>query len=528
MTVTLSADQTFCSNLNLKMSNFVNGDTTQTETATATMRNSSGTTQVTATLSFQYTSLTMSSVTLTPQSTTVDATAQLLVTFNVGTFSLTSDFNIIMTFPARFTSTESYFPNTITCANNTANINSTLSCSRTEDSSFTATVKVTNALGATIGSADSAGFMITNIKNPISATTVSGITMQIVSTTSDSYIIAEKSGITMSVSTAKTVDSMTYSFNSPSTIGVYSTANAYMQFDITPGVYINSGCRATLQFPTEITFQSITFVSGIVTGMTSTSSDTIASTTDSQCSSSNTESGVIQIFVTVQGPPQVKDTSNFQFTLTTSGGDAIASGTVVVSASDITTGTISSFSFAYVSGQSTLIQTSTEWTIGFTLANQLTNPWVITVTYPSSEFTISSCTPANGVGITTASTSCAVSGNTLTISGSYALSAGAKSFEGVTGTNPASVFTTGAFTMNSFNNISGTNYAVDVYNSSDTSFTGTFTATAQTLTSIAAAVNTPGTNSITGNENVTFDFTVVHNTEFPAGSIITLTIPSSN
>ena len=528
MTVTLNETITFCSNINLKMSNFVNGDTTQTESATATMRNDSNVADVTTALSIQYTSLTINTVTLTPQSLIVDATTPLLVTFNVGTFDLTSDFHVIMIFPARFTSTESYFPNNISCSNNTANINSTLSCSRTEDSSFTATVRVTNARGATIAAADSAEFLITNIKNPISTANVSGIIMQIVDTASDSYIIAEKSGISMSVSTAKTVDSMTYSFSNPSTIGVYSTANTFMQINIIPGVYFNSGCRATLQFPTEIIFRSIRFVSGQVTGMTSTSSDTIASTTDSQCSATTSETDNIQIFVTVRGPPQVKDTSNFQFTLTTSGGDSIATGTVFVSSSDITTGTISTFSFSYVSGQSTIVQTTTQWAIGFTLANPLTNPWVITVTYPNSDFTISSCTPANGVGITTASTTCAVSANTLTISGSYALEAGAKSFEGLSGTNPASIFTTGAFTMNSFNNISGTNYAVDVYNSSETSFTGTFTATTQTLTSITAAVNTPATNSITGFENATFDFTVVHKSSFPAGSIITLTIPSSN
>lgn len=115
----------------------------------------------------------------------------------------------------------------------------------------------------------------------------------------------------------------------------------------------------------------------------------------------------------------------------------------------------------------------------------------------------------------------------MTISGSYSLAAGAKSFEGVIGTNPTSVFSTGSFTVNSFNNISGTSYPVGVYDSSDSSFTGTFTATGATLTSITAAINTPGTNSFTGKEDVQYDFTVVHSSTFPANSRITLESPSS-
>lgn len=261
--------------------------------------------------------------------------------------------------------------------------------------------------------------------------------------------------------------------------------------------------------------------------MSVTNSTTIESTTDGQCTGSTSESSTISIYVNVTGPPQVKDTSTITFTLTTSASNSIATGTTYVTSSSITAGSISTFSFTYVSGQSTVVQASTQWKIGFTLEHALTNPWVILVTYPSSEFTISSCSPSNGVGITTASTTCSVSGNTLTISGAYALAAGSKSFEGVSGTNPTSVFTTGSFTMNSYNNISSTNYQVDTYDTTDTSFNGTFTATAATLTSITAAINTPATYSYTGLTDVTYDFTVVHTTTFPANSIVTLTIPSS-
>jgi hypothetical protein len=95
------------------MSNFINGDTTQSETATATARNSTGGVTTTTSLSMTYTASTMSSVTLTPQSNIVDGTDRLLVSFTIGTFSITEDFSIVMTFPARFSTTQSYFPNAI-------------------------------------------------------------------------------------------------------------------------------------------------------------------------------------------------------------------------------------------------------------------------------------------------------------------------------------------------------------------------------------------------------------------------------
>jgi hypothetical protein len=281
-----------------------------------------------------------------------------------------------------------------------------LSCTRTIDSSTNiVTIKVTSAFGSTIASTDSAGFYITNIKNPISTAQVTGITMQIVDTASDSYLISTKSGITMQVTTPKTASSFSIAFSSPTTVEVYGTTNDAMILSITPGVYINSGCRAAVVFPTDITWQSTLFVTGVVSDMTYTSGTlTLASTTDGQCLASTTETNELVIYVTVIGPPQVKETGSFTFTLTTSSGDSIATGTTTIPSSSITSGTISSFVFSYVSGASTVIQTTTEWKIGFTLDHQLTNPWKILVTYPNSEFTITSCTPSNGIGITTAST----------------------------------------------------------------------------------------------------------------------------
>jgi hypothetical protein len=281
-----------------------------------------------------------------------------------------------------------------------------LACTRTIDTSTNiVTIKVTSAFGSTIASTDSAGFYITNIKNPISTSQVTGITMQIVDTANDSYQIATRSGITMQVTTAKTASSFGITFATPSTVEVYGTNNFAMIISITPGVYINAGCRASVIFPSDITWQSTLFVNGVVNDMTYTSStQTIASTADNQCPISTIETNQLEIYITIIGPPQIKETGSFTFALTTTSGDSIAAGTTTIPASLMTTGTISAFVFSYVSGASTIVQTSTQWKIGFTLEHQLTNPWKILVTYPSSEFTITSCTPSNGIGITTAST----------------------------------------------------------------------------------------------------------------------------
>lgn len=347
----------------------------------------------------------MSSVTLTPQSLIVDATDKLKVDFTVGTFSLTSNFNIIMTFPARFSTTQSFFPNAISCAGSTANIASGPTCSVTNDGSNAATIKILSAYASTIASTDSASFMITNIKNPISTATITGITMKIVDTASDSFEIATRTGVTMAVTTPKTVSAFTLTFNSPSTVGVYSTANNYLEIVINPGIYSAAGCKAAVVFPSEITYQSTTLVFGMVNSMDYTSgTSTLANSLDTACSANTDQTGLIYAYIKVRGPPQVKTTSNFVFTLKTTAGDSIATGTANVPASSITTGTITTFVFTYVGSASQIVGTTTTWKIGFTIANPLANPWKITVTYPNTEFTITACTPTNGIGFTTAST----------------------------------------------------------------------------------------------------------------------------
>ena len=232
----------------------------------------------------------------------------------------------------------------------------------------------------------------------------------------------------------------------------------------------------------------------------------------------------------VRAPPQVKETSDFTFTLKTSGSaNDIASGTATIPQSDIDPGTISNFVFEHKTGASTIIQTSTEWKIGFELEHDLSNDWAILVTFPASDFNISACTPTIGVGFDTSgsATSCVVSSNFITISGNYVLSSGNVSFEGITGTNPSAVYDTGSFTVESNNMITSTGYVVDTYNSSDTSFTNPFRATAQSLTSVDVVINDPVTNSITGKTGVTYDFTVVHKSNFSANSLVLLEIPSS-
>lgn len=231
--------------------------------------------------------------------------------------------------------------------------------------------------------------------------------------------------------------------------------------------------------------------------------------------------------LTLPAPPQVKTTGNFIYTLNTVGGDNIATGSVAILQSTIQTGIINTFIFQYVSSASQIIQEATEWKIGFTIQSPLANPWVITVTYPNSEFTIASCTPTNLIGFL-AGTTCSVASNTLTIQGSYVLPAGTVSFENVTGTNPVSVFTIGAFTVNSFNTLASTNYAVDVYDSADTSFTNPFTPIPQTLTDIAISINTPATYSFSGLSNVPYDFVITHKSSLLLGYQVKVTIPASN
>lgn len=75
---------------------------------------SGSTVQSSASVSVTYTFITMTSVTLEPQSLIVADTNKLKVTFTVGTFDLTSNFNVIMTFPARYSTTQPYFSGTIT------------------------------------------------------------------------------------------------------------------------------------------------------------------------------------------------------------------------------------------------------------------------------------------------------------------------------------------------------------------------------------------------------------------------------
>jgi hypothetical protein len=477
-------------------------------------------------MTISYTAATVSTVTLTPQSMIVaDATNELLVSFNVGAFDLTAAFKILMVFPDRFNSNNAYFPTgSFTCRNGTSTIAAAPTCSSTS-SSGVSTVTVSNLYISTITSASTASFYIANIKNPISTATVSGITFQIVDATDNTYLIATKSSITMAVTTARTISSFTITFIR-STIGVLSTA--VMTMAITPGVSIQAGCRFTVTYPTEITFQSATASFGIISSFSYTSANTsIGNIADNQCALTDSTTTVMNLITSVQGPPQDKDTSNFVFTLKTSAGADIATGTAFVPASSIAPGSITTFVFSHVSTGTTVVQETTEWKLGFTLANPLANPWVIILTYPSGEFTISACVPVNGIGFTVASTSCSVVGNIITIGGAYVLSAGAVSFEGVTGTNPTAVFDTGAFTVNSYNTISSVNYQVDTYLISDTSFTNPFQATAQVLTSITVSIDTPGTNSITGKTDVQYNFSVVHKSNFASGAILKLTIPTA-
>ena len=299
LTITSSGTVSFCTGLVFQFSNFINAPYTKLETATGKSVATSGI-QSTRSISISYTALTMNSVVLDPQSLVVADTNKLKVTFTVGTFDITSSFSVIMTFPARYSTTLPYFTGGLTCSNGTTNIATSPTCSVTNDGSNTGTIRITSLYTTTISSSSSAAFLIANMIGPVSTATVSGITMTLVDPASDSYVIATKTGITMAVTTAKTA-TFTINFNSPSTIGVYSTANAYMELLITPGVYVAAGCKATIVFPSEITYQSTLAFIGFVSSMDyTTGTSTLANTVTSYCTESATETGTIDPYIKVK------------------------------------------------------------------------------------------------------------------------------------------------------------------------------------------------------------------------------------
>lgn len=392
ITATPGGAATSCSNGNFDFQNYVNHDYTQQEGIQLQVFKTGNTTaNYTGIAYIDYTAATVSTVTLTPQSLVVGENAPVLVAFEVGAFDLTADFKIIMTFPRRFffatpTTNQGYFDGTITCSNNTALIQASPACSYTTvTSTGVSTVSITNLYVSTIGSTTSASFFITNIKNPISTATVTGFTFKIVDPADDTYEIATKdSGITMAVTTARTA---TIAVTPPTTYVVYAVDTVL--FTITPGVEIEDSCSMTLDISTDTPCQSTAYGFGI---LGTSGSCTTTQWTGGTCSGTHLTTQSLSLGLNLQAAPQVKETGTFTYTLRTSGSDDIATGTVTIPASSFSAGTISAFTFTHVTGNSTVIQESTQWEMGFTLGHALTNPWVILVTYPTSEFTITDCT----------------------------------------------------------------------------------------------------------------------------------------
>jgi hypothetical protein len=239
--LTPSATFGTCFGLVIQLSNFVNADYTLDDTVAAKDINTDGTINNTSSVSISYTAATINSVTLAPQSLVVANTAELLVSFNVGVFSLSSAFQIVMTFPARFSGSSSYFASgSQTCRNGTSNIATSPLCT-VSLSSFVSTVTVTNLFTSTIGASDTASFFISNLRNPISTATVSGISMTIIFDNNISYEIATLTTITMAVTTARTVSSFSHTLSSTNKIGVNQVMSSLFTMTITPGVIILEG-----------------------------------------------------------------------------------------------------------------------------------------------------------------------------------------------------------------------------------------------------------------------------------------------
>ena len=253
MTATPDAQIDSCTSATLVMSTYINHDYTQKEDITARVYETGNTTaQTTVLVNVIYTEASIDTVTLTPNSLIVGATDTLTVNFNLSAFALTNDFKILMDFPVRFSFpstgvTQAYLSGTLTCSNGTANVQAAPSCTFTEASGV-ATLSVIGIYSITIGTADSASFIIANIQNPISTVTVSGFNFTIVDPADDTFLIASKTtGITLKVDTAKSVSSLTVTPPSP-----YIVLNpGTVQFSITPGIEIESDCKMTLSIPTE-------------------------------------------------------------------------------------------------------------------------------------------------------------------------------------------------------------------------------------------------------------------------------------
>jgi hypothetical protein len=89
----------------------------------------------------------------------------------------------------------------------------------------------------------------------------------------------------------------------------------------------------------------------------------------------------------------IVDPSNDKFVIATGYGSTlkvnIFKRALVVTA-QMTGGKRSLFSFTHSGCSSSYVSESTEWKMGITLLNPLTNPWEIVITYPDTDFTITS------------------------------------------------------------------------------------------------------------------------------------------
>ena len=441
--------------IQINIASYVNNDYTQDETVNAVQLDASSGSVTTTSFTLSYTPLSFTSMSMTPQSLVVAATAALQVSFVPGTIDLSSSFTMVFTFPARYSTSSAYFSaGSYSCTRVTTNIAASPTCT-VATSSGVSTVTVTNIFSSTITSTDPVTFQIPNMLNPISTDTVSGISAVITDPSSTSYIYFQTTSASMAVTTGKTASTFSLAFSSGQ-LGINQVATTnYLVIETLPGVLMNANCVGTIRIPSEVTFVSANLQSNIFTGW-SYSSATKTMTSTGCNAVTNTGSTKSSTYIRIQGPAQVMTTSNFELTIVSSSGGSIATSTATLASTNFSPGTTSSMSFGYVTGQSQIVQKSTQWKFGITTANALTNPWKIIITVPST-VTISACSPSSLTGLSGTPT-CAFSGTTITLTGTFAQAAGAVTMEGISGTNPTSIAPTGTFTCNTYNTISSTDY----------------------------------------------------------------------
>ena len=158
---------------------------------------------------------------------------------------------VTLTFPAKWNpaapsaSQLSYFTSSVTCTG-TTNVDAGASCAINGD-----TLTLSAAFPAQVAASTSIAFSISQIRNPRSAKTVTGITLS----TQDSggFNIDSTSDVTLTgVSTARTFSSLTLNMATTQQVG----RNTVMQMSVNLDIPVDSGAYVVLVYPADLPLQS--------------------------------------------------------------------------------------------------------------------------------------------------------------------------------------------------------------------------------------------------------------------------------